>query len=179
MEEQQLKIYILDHNEFNRIGGEKRSDFKNVPTPALTSVGRKQSEIKINYIIIDEDFLPDEKKDEYFRCLVKHELAEFDFYIENPEAYEMAVQKTKTGEEIDPAAHLYALKEELKFAKELGILDEYNKHWRNWMENQLKKIDNEKAKEATMERIKWREEAFNNIARELKIESKELKRPLR
>lgn len=179
MAKNQPEIYILNRDKFEKAVGKKSSDFKSVPTPAITSTKKKEEEIIINFIAIDEEFLPKDKKDEYFRCLIQHELAEFDFYIQNPEEYKNAVENSKIGKEIDPIAHLHALKEELKFTKELGILDEYNEHWKNWMENKLKEASEEKIIEAIKERIKWREEAFKEVSKESGLESRELKGPLR
>lgn len=171
--EDQPKIYILNREDFQKLYQQRSGDVKNVPTPVITMLGRKEGRIVVNVIAIDRTFLP-EDGEKFLDCLVEHELSEVEFYLKNPEKYKTAVEGAKKGEPANPEAHLHALGNEMKRADHLGILGEYCDHWEKWLRTEMEKMTDEAAKAATEERLVWRKQALAKLK-----EEKERKREFR
>lgn len=161
-----FSVGILNHEEFLEIHRKSKEDFKSVPTPAITSINIKILDIK--FIVIDKDFLPQDpdKEKMFVSLLLEHELAEVDYYKQNPDFYNSTLEKIKRKEAGDLDAHKYALGVELELAQELGILEEYQNHWERWLNKELSEEPGEKIKEAIFERLQLRKEVLAGIKKE-------------
>ncbi|HNX11110.1 MAG TPA: hypothetical protein PKI61_03125 [bacterium] len=161
-------IHVLSAADFKTFHQQNSRDFKNAPTPAITILGKVNDQLVIKLIAIDESFLPQGDEDEaakYLECLRTHELSEADFVLSEPSRFYKALENIKAGRPVSPEPHLYALDQEMKRAKELGILSEYCAHWDEWLKEKLTEMTDEKAKEATLERQEWRNQAAQEIQR--------------